>query len=178
MRPKPYPDGRCHVANYWTQVQILSSDVTRSHTIAMPGETTLLVRAVEHTALRFRFTPMPTHWTGLARVAFLLQIHDHAMPLSLIGEHMADCTMGPLMEFLIVLGANIQVLPDIADITNHKRLDTFSMQCRDQSACLFMFHIGYLIFEFLELFLLGPNEFLATTGAFLLPINLLVKMLL
>src|SRR3989442_435745 len=73
---------------------------------------------------------------------------------------------------------DIQVLPNIADIPNYKRLDTFSMQCRDQSACLFMFHIGDLMLEFPQLFLLGTNEFLAATRTFLRAVDLLGKMLL
>ena len=178
MRPKPYPRGRCHVANYWTQVQILSSNVTSSDSIAMPRETALFVGTVEHAPLRLALASMSTDRTRLARVAFLLQGYYHSVPLSLVGKQVPHGAMGPLMEFLIILGADIQVLPNIADIPNHKRLDTFSMQCRDQSACLFMFHIGDLMLEFLELFLLGTNEFLAATRTFLLPVDRLSKMLL
>ena len=154
MRPEPYPRGRCHSANYWTQVQILSPDVTGSHSIPMPSEVTLFIGTVEYPALRLAFAPMSTHWTGFRRVGLFLQGHAHPVLLSLVGEQMTYCAVGPLMEFLIILGANIQVLPNIADIPNHKRLDTLSMQCRDQSACLFMFHIGYLMLQFLQLLFL------------------------
>ncbi len=178
MRPKPYARGRCHVANYWTQVQILSADVARSHSIPMPGETTLLVRAVEHAALRFALASMPTDGTGFRRIAFFLQSHGHSVPLCLVGEHVADRAVRPLMELLVIGGANIQVLPYIAHISNHKRLDTLLMQCRDESTCLFVFHIGYLMFQFPQLLLLGTNEFLSATRAFLLPVDLLVQMFL
>ncbi len=178
MGPKPHARGRCHVANYWTAVQILSADVTGSHAIPVPREPTLLVRAVEHAALWFALTPMSTPRTGFRGVRLFLQSHNHAMPLSLIGEQMPHGPMRPLMEFLVIGGANIQVLPNMPDIANHNRLDALSMQRRDQPSCLLMFDILDLMLQFLELFLLGTNEFLSATRTFLLPIKLLAEMLL
>ena len=77
------------------------------------------------------------------------------------------------MELLIILGANIQILPDIPNIANHHGLHAFSMERGNKSRCLLMLNILDLVFEFPELFLLGTNEFLASTGAFLLPVDLL-----
>ncbi len=82
----------------------------------MPGETALLVRAVEHTPLWLALALMPTDGTGFRGVAFLLEGYHHAKPFSLVREHVTDIPMRPLVEFLVLLGANIQILPDIPDI--------------------------------------------------------------
>jgi hypothetical protein len=81
------------------------------------------------------------------------------------------------MEFLVILGANIQVLSDIPNIANHNRLDALLVQRRDQVGCLLVFDILNLMLELLELLLLRLDEFLSSTRAFLLPINLLAEML-
>ena len=72
MRIEPHARGRCHNANYWTQVQILSTDVAGSHAIPMPGEATLFIGTVEHAAYGLALAPMPTHRARFARIAFLL----------------------------------------------------------------------------------------------------------
>src|SRR6266436_8535459 len=178
MRPEPYPRGRCHNANYWTQVQILSSDVAGSHSITVPGEATLFIGTVEDAPLRLTLAPMSTDRTRLAGVAFLLQGYHHAVPLSLIGEQMPHGPMRPLMEFLIVGGANIHVLSDMPDIANDHGLHALCMQCGNKMRGLLVLDIPNLMLEFPELFLLGTNEFLPPTGTFLLPVDLLRKMLL
>ncbi len=128
MRPEPYARGRCHVANYWTQVQILSSDVTGSHAIPMPGELALLVGTVEHAPLRFALAPMSTHGTCLAGITFLLQGDYHSVSLSLVGKHVPHGAMGPLMEFLVIRGADIQVLSNIAHVANDHGLHALFIQ--------------------------------------------------
>ncbi len=178
MRPEPYARGRCHVANYWTQVQILSSDVTGSHSIPMPHKAALLVGALKDTAYGLALAAMPTHWARLAGIAFLLQSHGHAVPLCLIGEQMPYSAMRPLMEFLVIGGANIQVLPDMPDIANDHGLHALCMQRGNKMRGLLVLDIPNLMLEFPELFLLGTNEFLPPTGTFLLPVDLLRKMLL
>ncbi len=128
MGPKPHTRGRCHSANYWTAVQILSSDVASSHAITMPGEATLLVGTVEHAALWFRFASMSTGRTRLAGVAFLLQGYYHAMPLCLISEQMPHGPMRPLMEFLVIRGADIQVVSNVSHIANDHGLHALFIQ--------------------------------------------------
>ena len=90
---EPHTRGRCHNANYWTEVQILSADVAGSHSIAVPGETALLVGTVEHSSLRLALALMPTGRTRLAGVTFLLQGYIHAHTLSLVGEQVPHTAM-------------------------------------------------------------------------------------
>ena len=84
----------------------------------MSRPATFAVGAMEHAPLGFAFASMPTDRTCLARVAFLLQYHLYSYPFSFIGELVPDGTKGPLMEFLIVCGANIQGVPNFAHITD------------------------------------------------------------
>ena len=81
--------------------------------------------------------------------------------------------MRPLMEFLISFGAFIVILSNIAHISNYNRLHPILVKGGDQAGCLLVFDIFDLVFEFPELFLLGTNKLLTSTGAFLLPIDLL-----
>ena len=93
MRIEPHARGRCHNANYWTQVQILSSDVTGSHAIPMPGEATLCIGTVEHSAYGLALALLSTDGTRLARIVLILQGNTHPEPLCLIGEHVPDGSM-------------------------------------------------------------------------------------
>jgi hypothetical protein len=56
----PHPDGRCHIPDYWAATQILLPDVDRANRIPMPGQATLLVRAVERAPAHLALAPMPT----------------------------------------------------------------------------------------------------------------------
>src|SRR6266849_7080938 len=90
MRSKPHARGACHRPNYWATAQILLSDVDCSNAIPMPNEATLLVRTVEHPPLHLALAHMPTHRTGSAGIAFLLQGNVHSTSLCLIREQKAS----------------------------------------------------------------------------------------
>jgi hypothetical protein len=63
--------------------------------------------------------------------------HDlDALPLGLVGEFEAHGAMRPLVDLLIVLGANISVLPQIAHVTDHERSHACLMQRGDEPRCL------------------------------------------
>ena len=131
MRHIPYACGGCHLRNYVGDPKfptILLPDVVRSHAVAMPGEAACLVRAVEHPALGLALAPMSTLRTRATRVVFLLHFDCHAKSLSFVGEQVADGAMRPLVNLLIVEGASIVVVPDIAHITNDHGLHTLLIQ--------------------------------------------------
>lgn len=128
MRIEPHARGACHRPNYWANAQILSPDVDRSHSIPMPGEPAFLVRAVEHTPLWLALALMPTNGTGFRGVAFLLEGYHHAKPFSLVREHVTDTPMRPLVECLVLLGANIQILPDSSNVANDYSLHALLME--------------------------------------------------
>ncbi len=64
----PHPDGGCHIPDYWAAAQILLPDVDRANRIPMPGQATLLVRAVEHAPAHLALAPMLTPWARARRV--------------------------------------------------------------------------------------------------------------
>src|SRR5258706_15959250 len=71
--------------------------------------------------------------TGQARSVALLLKHDaHPQTLCFVGELVPNAAKGPLMEFLIDLGAFIQTVPDRAHIANDQLLDALSVQRVDQ----------------------------------------------
>ena len=80
------------------------------------------------------------------------------------------------MELLSILGADIQILPDRAYIPYDQRLHPVSVEGGNQSARRLVLDLFDLIFEFLELFLLGSDQFFTTTRAFLLRIDLLIEL--
>jgi len=132
----PYTCGGCHLRNYVGDAKfptILLPDVVRSHPVAMPGEAARFVRAVEHPAFRLALAPMSTLRARATRVAFLLQFDCHAESLSFIGEKVADSAMRPLVNLLIVGGAHIVVVSDIAHIANDHGLHTLLVQCGNES---------------------------------------------
>lgn len=67
------------------------------------------------------------------------------------------------MEFLIILGANIQILPDIAHIANDYHLHALMIEHGNQMGGLLMLDILDLMFDFPELPLFGSRELLAPT---------------
>jgi hypothetical protein len=134
---------------------ILVSDIDRSHSIAVILKAT--GATAKGTPLHRTLAPMSTTRTRLTGIAFLLEHYLHAMPLSLVGEHVARASVRPLMELLIVRGANIQILTNVSHVSNDERLHTCLMQCGYEFACLFVLNIPHLLFDFLELFLLGAD---------------------
>lgn len=70
---------------------ILCPNVDRSHSIPMVAKATFA--APKATTLHWALAPMPAARTRFARVALLLQHHLHAVPLSLVGEHVAYAAM-------------------------------------------------------------------------------------
>ena len=90
---------------------------------------------------------------------------------------MPDGAMRPLMELLIGLSTNIQVVPDIANVANDHGLHARFIQRGNKSAGLLVFDILDLVFQFAKLLMFGTKELLASTGAFLLPIDLLIQLL-
>ena len=131
MRRKPYACGGCHLRNYVGDAKfptILVSDIASSHSVPMPGKTALLLRAVEHAPLWSALAPMPTFGAGLGRMPFLLQGHDHSQSFCLVGKQVPDTAIGPLMDFLVVGGAHIVVLPNIPNIANDHGLHAILIQ--------------------------------------------------
>jgi hypothetical protein len=57
-----------------------------------------------------------------------LQFDCYAKSLSFVGEQVADCAIRPLVNLLIVGGAYIVVVPDIAHITNDHGLHALLIQ--------------------------------------------------
>ncbi len=161
MWPKPHARGWCHPTNYWAAAQILLSDIDGSHAIAVPGEATLLVRTAEHPSLHTALAHMPAHGTGTRGVPLLLQGNLHAQPLGLVGEQVAHMPMRPLVDLLVVRGADIVVLPDRAHIANDQRLHAFSVQRGNEPRGLFVLDLLDLVFELAELPLLGLDQALA-----------------
>jgi hypothetical protein len=86
----PHADGGCHIPDYWAAAQILLPDVDRANRVPMPGQATLLVRAVEHAPTHLALAPMPTPWARARRVGLLLQGDLHPAPLGLVGKFEAD----------------------------------------------------------------------------------------
>ncbi len=176
MRHKPHADGRCHASNYWTVVQILSSDVDCSHAVSMVLQLALFVRAVEHPSIWLALALMPTAGACSTGVALILQFNHHAKPLGFVCELMPDRAMRPLMNFLVIGGANIVLLSDIAHVANDHGLHALSIQRGNKSRCLLVFDILDLIAQLSQLFVFRSNELLSSAGTLLLPVDLFRKM--
>jgi hypothetical protein len=166
MRVKPQTRGRCHSANYWDLTQILLSDVDAANSIAVIGP--VAIGTMKHAPLDLA-AYIQTVRAGPARVLFVLQGDLHPQTLCLVGELEADRAVGPLVEFLVVGVANIIVLPDITHIPDHDRLHAVLMKPGDQSGSALVLDILDLLFNLLQLPLLGGDHLLATAGAFLHP---------
>ena len=180
MRHMPYARSGCHVRNNVGDTKfptILVPDVHSSHAIPMPDEAALLVATSEHPSLWCGLPFVPTLRARFWGVGLFLQFHSHAKPLGLVGEFVAHGASGPLVQFLVIGGANIGVLPDSSHIANHHGLHALSVQRGNEPCGLLVFDIGYLLFQFPQLFVFGTNELLAPAGAFLAPADALVHML-
>ncbi len=95
-----------------------------------------------------------TDRAGLGSGMLILQFHAHPQPLSFIGERVAHTASRPLVNLLIILGANIHVLPEISNVADDHGLYTLFIQRRNKSCCLLMLDILDLMLEFAQLFLL------------------------
>ncbi len=179
MRRIPHTRGGSHHPNYERDTEfpsILFPDVDGSNPIAMPHPATRLVRTMENAPPWLALTTMTAYRTGARRVVFVLEHNAHPQSLSLVGELVANRAVRPLVDFLVVGGANIIVLPDIAHIPDHDGLDALFKQRRDKSGRALVFDILDLMFQFFELLLLGLDELLATAGAFFLAGNLALQL--
>src|SRR5438093_1670451 len=149
MRNVPTSGGGCHRPDYVAAPKfatILGTDAPCSHHISVSSPSALLVGAEEDASVWTALASMPTRRTGARGVAFLLQHHTHAHSFRFIGEFVAHGAEGPLMQFLIIGGADIQFLPNIAHIANHQLLDALLMQRVDKAA-------GELVLDILDLML-------------------------
>ena len=97
----------------------------------MPGPTALRVDTAEQTPTRLALALPGTDRACLARVRLLLQHHVHPILLCLVGEQVPHGAKGPLVDLLIVLGADIILLSDIAYVAYRECLDAISVQRRD-----------------------------------------------
>src|SRR5260370_2953564 len=166
MRPEPQTRGRCHNANYWELTQILLSDVDTANAVPVIHPSTL--RAPKHPP--FHLAPhIATVRAGSAGVVLILQRYSHPQPLSFIGELEADRACGPLVDFLVVGMPNIVILPDIAHIANDHGLHALLIERGDKPRGLLVFDILDLVFNLLQLPLLGTAEPLAAFAALLHP---------
>jgi hypothetical protein len=84
--------GGCHSPNYWAVTQILSSDVDRSHAVAVIAPAAPFVRAAKDAALRLA-PHMQALRAGTAGVGFLLQEDLHTQALCFVGELEAHAAM-------------------------------------------------------------------------------------
>lgn len=162
MWPKPHARGRCHPANYWAAAQILLPDIDGSYAISMPTEAASFVRTPEDPPLWLALPDMPTYRTGARGVVLILQSNRHATPFRFIGEQVPHMPMRPLVNLLVVGGADIVVLPDSAHIANDQRLHAFSVQRGNELCGLFVLDILDLVFELAELPLLGLDQAFAS----------------
>ncbi len=172
MRIVPHTHGGGHNPNYSRACEflpILCANVEGSHEISMTTPSTPLVRTVELASRGGAFPLLPTGGAGLARVTLFLQHNEHPEPLRLVRQLVAHTAKTPLMKLLIILGANIQLLPDIPHIADCHSLDPLLIQGRDQSCRLLVLDILDLVLKSLELFLFGANQLFLLPGAFLLP---------
>ena len=71
----------------------------------------------------------------------LLQGHLHAQPFGFVRELVAHTAKGPLMDTLIIRGASIVILPDIAHIANDHGLHALLMQRGNKFARLLVLNI-------------------------------------
>ena len=84
--------------------------------------------------------------------------------------------MRPLVDFLIVLGANTGLSSEIAHVADHGGRHACLTQRGDKSRSLLVLDLSYLLFYFLELFVLGADDPLASLRPFLhLAINATVQ---
>ncbi len=173
MRSEAQARGRCHHAHYWELTQILLSNVDGSNAISVIGPSAL--GAMKHPP--FDLAPhIATPRASPAGVVLILQGNAHAQALRLVGEFEADRAVGPLVDFLVGGMPKIVVLPDISHIANDHRSHALLMQRGDKPRGLLVLNILDLVFDLLQLPLLGPDEPLAAFAALLhLPIDAAIQ---
>ena len=136
VRCEPHARGGSHHPNYERDAKFLSilfPDVDRSNAIPVPCPATRLVRAGKDAPPWLALAAVTAHRTGTRRVVFVLEYHAHPQSLSLVDELVANRATRPLVDFLVIGGANISVLADISHIANHDGLDALMIQRRDKS---------------------------------------------
>ena len=169
MRHEPQTTGGSHDPDYVGDTKfptILVPDVDRSHAVPVPGELAPLVRATEDAPCDLA-PSMSALRTGTAGIRFLLQDNLDPTPLGLIGEQEAHAPVRPLVNLLVIGGANISRLPDIAHIANDQRSHACLVQRGDQFACLLVLNLSNLVFDLLQLFLFRADDALAPLRPFL-----------
>ncbi len=171
----PHAYGGCHVPDYWAAAQILLPDVDGSHAVPMPGETTALVGTVKHAPCYLALAEVPAYRASACASMLILQSNAHAPSFGFVGKFVAHTAKGPLVDFLVVGGADIIPLPDIPDIANHHRLHAFLIQLRNKARGAFVLDISDLMPEFPQLFVFRSDEPFALAGAFLASTDLLVQ---
>ena len=162
----PHTRGGCHLRNYVRETEfptILVSDVASSQEITMPFPATRFIRTTEIASLHATLPTFPTYRIGLARVGFFLHLYLHADSLCLVGEFVSKSATGPLVQFLIVLGANIHVLSNSSHITDCQRLHPVSVEGGNKLCRGFVLNIFDLMCDFPKLLLLRCDQFLTTT---------------
>jgi len=100
--------------------EILSSNVTGTDGISMAFEATCGTLIVP---IR-RFVALVAAWTGLGGVGLVDELDLHPGESGLVGDHPPESTVDPLVERLIGLGAIVQIVSNLPDISDHKRRDT------------------------------------------------------
>ncbi len=155
MRRKSYACGGCHRPDNVGDTKlptILPPDVHCSDCVPMATIATFPADKVS--ACGTAFFAVSTRRAGPAGVAFFLQYDLHPHSLRFVAQQMAGVTMRPLMQALVIGGADIQVLANIAHITNHHGLHALLIQRGNQMRGLLVLDIIHLELYLLELFLL------------------------
>ena len=99
---------------------ILVADVGGSHAVAVPVESAAYVRATEYASGDLA-PPMTALGARSAGVGLFLQDDFHPKTHGLVGQQETHTPRRPLVDLLIVFGANIRRSSDIAHVANHER---------------------------------------------------------
>jgi hypothetical protein len=170
LRNVPAAGGGCHSPDYVAASEfatILCPDVKGSHRVPVALPSALFVDTVEDSPGRRAHPAMPTDWTRAGTVVLFLERDAHSGLLCLVCEFVPDAAKAPLMQLLVVGGANIEIVTDVSHIANHQPLDSLFSQGVDQVAGEFVFDISDLALDFLQVFLFGFDQFLATLTSLL-----------
>jgi hypothetical protein len=111
--------GRCHIANYSAEAEILSSDVDCPYSIPVESET-----AFAGVLPATWFVPMFRDRTILAGVGLILKSYLHSLSLRFVGNVPSRLPTQPLMDLLVSFFPVVQSLPNIAHVTNYHGLNT------------------------------------------------------
>jgi hypothetical protein len=167
MRGEPQARGRCHDADYVGDTElpaILVADVGGSNAVAVPDESAGLVRAAEDASPDLA-PPTTAPGARPAGVRLFLQGYFHPNSLGLVGKQEAHAPCRPLVNLLIVFGANIVALSDIAHVADDECSHACLLQRGDKARGLLVLDCFDLLFDLLELFLLGTDDALAPFAA-------------